>query len=118
VSTQASSQQVAPAPQDAPSATSAQTPTFPGRVQVRHAPAQGWSQQTPCAQTPDWHSSAVAHGCPSGWSPRQTPSAQNAAPTHWALAVQLVRQAVPSGLQTKRPQLVVVGWQVPFPPQA
>jgi hypothetical protein len=47
-----------------PSGTLVQVPSALASPQDWQAPWQGLAQQTPCAQKPDRHSTAVAHDCP------------------------------------------------------
>jgi hypothetical protein len=51
-------------------------------------------------------------------SPTQTPLAQWEEPGHWSWLAQPVAQAAPSAAQPKGVQVVVVGTQLPLPPQA
>src|SRR6185436_12432665 len=53
-----------PAGSGAPDATGVQLPTVPGRLHATHAPLHAALQQTPCAQSPDWHSRPSAHVAP------------------------------------------------------
>jgi hypothetical protein len=73
-----------------PSAMFAQCPSEPESTHERHVPAQASSQQTPCAQKPETHSTPSAHVLPKPLSPHEpfvhtAGAAQSASPVHAAL---------------------------------
>jgi hypothetical protein len=59
-----------------PAGTAEQVPSLPASAHELQAPVQAVEQQTPCAQTPCWHSLPEAQAEPSGFCP-QLP------PMHW-----------------------------------
>jgi hypothetical protein len=59
----------------APAGTDMQTPIADGSAQLRHAPSQAPSQQTPSTQKPLMHSDPAAQAWPRGRLP-QLPDAQ------------------------------------------
>jgi len=60
----------APVGSPAPVGTFAQVPSLPGRLHDLHAELHTVAQQTPCAQTPDPHSTAPEHGAPGCFLPQ------------------------------------------------
>jgi hypothetical protein len=78
----------------APVGTSAQVPMAPGSAHDRHAPAQAVAQQTPCAQTPEAHSTVVEQNDPMGFGPHELDS-HTFGSTHWASTVQALKQRAP-----------------------
>jgi hypothetical protein len=98
-----------------PAGTGVQRPMAEGRAQLRQAPAQAPSQQTPSTQKLLTHSPAAVHGWPLGLGP-QLPLWQTWPATQSASAVQRAMQA-PSlhryGAQLRTPG----AWQRPRPSQ-
>jgi hypothetical protein len=70
------------------SATAMQRPGVAVRLQAMHAWVQAFSQHTPWAQNPDWHSAALLQGCPDCLGPHEE-FTQNFPDTHCLSLVQL-----------------------------
>ena len=69
-----------------PAAMGVQTPSVPVKAHDTQMPVQGWLQQTPCWQEPDWHSPPAAQVMPFGrWL--QAPPRQMLDPLQSALVV-------------------------------
>jgi hypothetical protein len=104
-----------PAGSDAPVATLVHVPIELGSAQDRHGPAQADAQHTPCAQTPDAHSSPPEQNAPFISGPHELPSHTLGA-TQFALLLQAVKQRVP--LHANGAQARASGWtQAPVPLQ-
>ena len=66
-----------------------QTPSTPA-TQDLHAAVHAWSQQTPCAQKPLWHSSVIVHDAPLALRPHEL-FMQTLGATHCPLLVHPVK---------------------------
>ena len=77
-----------------PAGTSTQRPGDPVRAQLRHAPSQALSQQTPSTQKFDWHSSFALHETPLPLLPHD-PLTQALGFTQSSSLVQVVAQPEP-----------------------
>ena len=78
-----------------PAATSVHLPMLLLRLQLRQAPVQALSQQTPSTQWPFWHSPSVLQVWPSGLGPQLslTQAVLSAQSTAWVAAVHVDVQA-------------------------
>src|SRR3569623_745504 len=78
-----------------PAATSVHLPMLLLRLQLRQAPVQALSQQTPSTQWPFWHSPSVLQVWPSGVGPQLalTQAVLSAQATAWGAAVHVDVQA-------------------------
>jgi hypothetical protein len=98
----------------APAATFAQVPL---ELQAWQVPVQAVAQQTPCAQKPELHSTAVEQAVPSGFF-EQVPPLQTLGATQSVSAMQVVLQMLLVVSQLYAPQLLLVAAeQVPVPLQ-
>jgi hypothetical protein len=104
-----------PAGSAVPFATVVHVPSVDGSAQLRHAPVQPLSQQTPSTQNPDLHSVPLAHGCPGNFGPQvlftqAMPVSQSVStlqvPVHWPSTQRKGEQFCSEG-----------GLQVPSPSQ-
>ena len=59
-----------------------QVPTLPVRLQRSQLPLHAWSQHTPSAQKPDWHSALEPHVAPGSLEGAQTPVSQKRPAAH------------------------------------
>jgi hypothetical protein len=78
-----------------PEATAAHWPMVPGMAHDWQAPVQAVAQQTPCAQTVDWHSAPVEQKAPSGLRPHEL-LVQTFPLEQALLSEQALKQRVPS----------------------
>jgi hypothetical protein len=77
-----------------PDGTGLQVPIEPSRAQDWHVPEQAVAQHRPCAQNPDWQSSATLHREATGRLPHE-PLSQRFPLTHWVSEAQKVAQRLP-----------------------
>ena len=77
--------------------TFVQVPSSPGSEHDWQAPAQAWSQQTPCAQKVEAHSLPVEHTAPCPFGPHEFP-VQTLGARQFVLVVQAPKHDAP--LQT------------------
>ena len=73
-----------------PAATGEHSPMVPTWLQLTHGPVHARLQQTPSAHDSDEHSAPAVQAAPSGFFPHD-PALQGRA-SHWAAAVQLLKQ--------------------------
>jgi len=66
-----------------------QLPPLPARLQRSQLPLQAWSQHTPSAQNPVWHSALEPHMTPASLRGAQTPLLQKRPEAHWREVVQV-----------------------------
>jgi len=101
-----------PPPRSAvPAGTGVHCPGVPGKAHERQLPVQAVSQQTPSAQKPDWHWSAVLQGWPGPRRP-QLPFKQACGDAQSAYEAHSSRQA-PSAQIDGEQLMGVPGAQVP-----
>ena len=87
----------------APGAAAVHLPCIPGTLQLRHAPAHAFSQQTPSMHCPDSHSAAPsAQGCPSFFLP------------HWPTVIWLTEVATHRWPGWQSPSVRQVGLHAPI----
>jgi hypothetical protein len=87
----------APAGSALPAATLVQAPVVPDSAHDLHEAVQALLQQTPCAQKPLWHSTAVEQEAPFSFLPQEL-VLHTLGVKHWELVVHTVKQVLP--LQT------------------
>jgi hypothetical protein len=98
-----------------PEATAVHCPIVPVIAHDRQAPVQLVAQQTPCAQTDDWHSMLFEQKAPIGLRPHE-PAVQTFPDEQELLSLQLEKQRAP--LQTNGAQANASGaWQFPLASQ-
>ncbi len=98
-----------------PAPTGEQVPVVPVSAHDMHVPVQAVSQQTPCAQKPDWQEAAAVQAAPGGSLP-QLPLVQTLGETQSALVVQVALHAAVAQVNGSH-MAVVAGRQVPAPSQ-
>lgn len=107
-----------PGPQVVPTATGAQVPALPLRLQAWQVPQAALEQQTPSVHSPLWHSRLVLQAAPSAFkvASTQTPSRQTPPVAQSPLAAHTVRQLWLIGLHTSgRHDLVMATPHFPAP---
>jgi hypothetical protein len=84
-----------PAGSGAPAGTSRQRPIAPDSAHERQALEHAVAQQTPCAQTPEAHSTLVEQNAPVIFRPHEWLASHTLGATHASLAVQASKQRGP-----------------------